>query len=145
MIAGMTNPGNRDPLAFIGRRVPIMKPAPLVLLIALLAAPAAAQSSAAGHWVINGSVQGDDFVIHCDFRQSGTNLTGTCHDFTPDGKAHPLTSGRVEDGRIRFVYKSNWLLVRFDAVYEGTITGDTMRGKASAAGREGTFTGRRTS
>jgi len=110
---------------------------PLVLL--LLAAP----PPATGHWIIDGNVDAKPFVLHCDLIQTGESLTGTCHDFTPTGKAHRVTSGWVRGDKVRFAYQSNYLLLKFDAVYEGALTATTMSGAASAAGKVGTFTARR--
>ena len=108
-----------------------------------LAAAALSGSPATGHWVVNGDVDAKPFVLHCDFTQTGETLAGTCHDYTPSGKAHRITSGAVKDGKVRFVYQSNYLLLKFDAIYEGVLNGDAMSGSAEAAGRKGTFTARR--
>lgn len=115
----------------------------LALAITLLAAPAFAQSDASGRWVIEGEVDGDELVIHCDFEQDGTALDGVCHDYTPDGKAHPLTSGSVQGDTIRFTYRSRFLLIPFTAEFVGTLNGDRVSGRAGAVGRDGEFSGRR--
>ncbi len=113
------------------------------MILAVLAAAALNAPTATGHWVVNGDVDAKPFVLHCDFTQTGETLAGTCHDYTPDGKAHRITSGWVKDGKVRFIYQSNYLLLKFDAIYEGVLKDDAMSGTAQAAGRKGTFTARR--
>jgi len=113
------------------------------MITALILAAALTAPVATGHWIVDGNVDAKPFVLHCDLVQNGEALSGVCHDFTPTGKAHRLTAGSVKDGKVRFVYQSNYLLLKFDAVYEGATTESAMAGAASAAGRRGTFSARR--
>ena len=111
----------------------------VLLALLLLATP----PSATGHWIVEGNVDAKPFTLHCDLVQTGEALSGTCHDFTPTGKAHRLTSGWVKEGKVRFVYQSNYLLLKFDAVYDGEITAAAMSGAASPAWKTVAFSARR--
>jgi len=116
--------------------------AALAAVLALAATPALA-ADASGLWIVDGRVDGKDFTVYCTFRQAGEALTGVCRDNTPTGKAHALTSGSLKGDRVAFSYQSNFLITKFSAEFAGTLTGDAMKGQASAAGRKGSFTARR--
>jgi hypothetical protein len=116
--------------------------AALPLALTLIATPALA-SDASGLWIVDGHVDGKDFTIYCTFKPDGEKLGGVCHDNEPNGKAHPLTVGSIKGDKISFTYRSNFLITRFNADFDGTISGVAMKGYAKAAGRAGTFTGRR--
>jgi hypothetical protein len=115
--------------------------ATLTLTLALAMPALAADGS--GLWIVNGNVDHKAFTLYCTFTQAGEKLTGVCRDNAATGKAHPLTSGTLAGDQVAFTYQSNFLITRFDAVFEGKIAGSTMSGKATAAGRVGTFTAKR--
>ncbi len=116
----------------------------ILLATALLAlATPALAADASGLWIVDGHVDGKDFTVYCTFKPDGDKLTGVCRDNTPTGKAHPLTFGMQKADQVAFTYQSNFLITRFDAVFTGSISGDTMKGQAKAAGRIGTFKARR--
>lgn len=115
----------------------------LALATMLLLVTPALAADGAGLWIVDGNVDHKAFTLYCTFTQAGEKLTGACRDNTPNGKIHPLTAGTVNGDQITFTYQSNFLITRFDAVFEGRISGAAMSGKATAAGRVGTFTAMR--
>lgn len=119
-----------------------MKTAILALALAAAAGPALA-ADVSGRWKVDGDVDHKRFTVYCTFKQTGEALSGVCHDTSPTGKAHPLTAGAVTGDRISFTYQSNFLITRFDAMFNGVISGDNAKGEAKAAGRAGTFTAKR--
>ena len=118
--------------------------APILGLMA--AAPAFADDTAAGHWMVTGHVGGKDFTLDCRFQQSGSSLSGLCidgetHDArVKGGRSHALTKGQAGGGQIAWTYRSSFGLIGFDANYSGSLKGDHITGQISALGASGPFT-----
>jgi hypothetical protein len=120
---------------------------PLVILMVsgLSAAPAAA-ADLSGTWRLTAKVETFGFVLSCKFNQAGEKLTGVCTDLAtndpqhkPQG-SHVLTSGEVVGDRVKFTYKTHFLLIPFTCTYTGKITDDGFSGEAAAPGHTGVFT-----
>jgi hypothetical protein len=125
-------------------RIVRMTPKSVLICTAILAlATPALAADVSGLWIVDGNVDHKAFTVYCTFKQDGERLTGVCHDNTPTGKAHPLTAGSLKGDQITFTYQSNFLITKFNAVFTGKLSGSAMSGKATAAGRDGTFTANR--
>jgi hypothetical protein len=117
-----------------------------VLLAACAATAAAAQETAAGHWLVSGRVSGKDFTLDCRFQQAGQSLSGACvdgdtHDArVKGGRSHTLTRSHVGGGQVTWTYQSSFGLIHFDANYAGVLKGDHISGQISALGQSGPFT-----
>jgi len=100
---------------------------------------AAADDAAAGAWKMNGHVDGKDFVVNCHFDRHGDGLGGACFDGGTNLK-HLLTSGSVKGDQVKWTYVSHKVMIPFDVVWVGKLSGGTMQGTVSAVGHNGTFT-----
>lgn len=126
-----------------------MKPIWAVVATPLIlgaAGPAAADDTAAGHWLVTGHVGGKDFTLDCRFQQAGASLSGVCvdgdtHDArVKGGRAHTLTRSRLSGDQVAWTYRSSYGLIHFDATYAGVRKGDHISGQVSAVGASGPFT-----
>lgn len=111
---------------------------------ALTAAPAFAEVP--GNWRVTGNIDGKAFTVDCRFAPKGQGFGGTCVDAaTGDakvkaGKAHELSQGTVSANHVHWTYPTKVMFMSIDINFDGTLTGNRITGKASAKGREGSFT-----
>jgi len=125
-----------------------MSPPALALIFAAAASPALAMDSAEGLWAITDRVGGKLLTIECRFTQDGNSLAGDCVDGEPvgalakGGRSHPITKGAISGDQFVFVYRSNFLIGRFNNIYSGRLNGDELSGTVWA-GAAITLTGRR--
>jgi hypothetical protein len=121
-----------------------MKPAFLVLVMAVLARPASAEVS--GPWRVAGKVSGFAFTLNCDFKTLGDKLGGVCVDASTSdarvkaGKSHALTAGSVHGDAVTWTYQSSFLFSKFDVTYKGTVAENRITGSIDAQGHTGAFT-----
>lgn len=107
-------------------------------LAVLTAAPAQAQSL--GSWRIDGAISGRTFQLDCRFEGAG----GTCVDVASGGKrSHPLTSLSSTGDQIAWGFKTKVAIMSIAMSFTGRIDGNRISGTVRAAGRTGTFIGRR--
>lgn len=120
--------------------------APLLALAVCALAPPAFAADLSGTWKLTAKVETFGFVLHCQFTQAGEKLNGVCTDMsTNDAKhrpqgSHTLTSGEVVGDKVRFSYKTHFMLVPFTCTYSGVVAGDSFSGEAQAPGHKGVFT-----
>jgi hypothetical protein len=118
----------------------------LILPLLAAAAPAAAEGTASGHWLVAGHAAGKDFTVDCRFQQDGAGLSGACvdgetHDArVKGGRSHAVTKSHVSGDHVDWTYRSSFGLLPFDVNYTGVRTGDHMTGTVSAPGADGPFT-----
>jgi len=117
----------------------------LLVAAAAFAGPAAA-ADLTGMWKLTAKVETFGFVLHCKFDQAGEKLTGVCTDMStndpqhkPQG-SHTLTSGAVVGDKVRFTYKTHFLLIPFTCSYSGVLSAEGISGEAEAPGHKGVFT-----
>lgn len=110
-----------------------------ILAMVVSSAASAAEDPAAGAWKMNGRVDGKDFVVNCHFDQHGDGLGGACFDGGTNLK-HLLTSGSVNGDQVKWTYVSHKVLIPFDVVWAGKLSGGMMQGTVGAVGHNGTFT-----
>ena len=120
--------------------------APILVLAAVMVALPASAADMSGMWKLTAKVETFGFVLHCKFDQAGEKLTGVCTDMAtndpqhrPQG-SHVLTSGVVQGDKVRFSYRTHFLLIPFTCSYSGVVTGDSFSGEAEAPGHKGVFT-----
>lgn len=123
----------------------MIKPIAMACAASLIALPASA-ADLTGLWKLTAKVETFGFTLNCKFAQAGEKLTGVCTDMAtndpqhkPQG-SHVLTSGEVSGDKVRFTYKTHFLLIPFTCSYSGVVTGDEFSGEAAAPGHKGTFT-----
>ena len=90
------------------------------LLLALLAAPALAQSNTiSGAWKVTGDVVGNPINMVCTFIQDCKKLTGSCKAVGAD-KVVDLT-GEVDDKKVTWKYDSEYQGQKITLTYTGTL------------------------
>ena len=110
-----------------------------ILILAASAALAAADVS--GKWVLNVQLSAGSGSPTFVFQQSGEKITGTYSGTL--GEANVTGTLKGDDVEFQFTVKGD--LGELTARYKGTVSGETMKGKAdygSAVG-DGTFEGKR--
>jgi hypothetical protein len=117
-----------------------------VLLVALAAgamlsgAVFAADANVAGEWDFAVETQAGPGNPHFSIKQEGTTLSGTYKGAL--GEA-PIT-GTVKGNEVTIQFKANAQGADLSVTYQGTVEGDTMKGKVSLGDfGDGTFTGKK--
>jgi hypothetical protein len=114
---------------------------PLALLLCLLfASPAAAQL--VGAWHVTGQIAGNAFTVDCQFTPDAAGFGGVCVD-AANGKWHVLSRGSVSGSQVQWSYPASYMMMGFSVTYTGTLSGGSMTGTVTAAGRKGNFTAAR--
>jgi hypothetical protein len=121
----------------------IMRRVFLVVLAAaamLSGAVFAADANVSGEWDFTVETQAGPGNPHFSLKQDGTTLSGTYKGAL--GEA-PIT-GTVSGNEVTIKFKANAQGADLDVTYQGTVEGDTMKGKVSLGEfGEGTFTGKK--
>ena len=124
-------------------KFPVAAAAALAASLITVTIATAATDTVAGTWAMKGKISAFAFTLTCKFDQHGETLSGTCYDGGTN-KPHPLKSGSVTDGKVRWTYQSNFLTRKFDVNYIATVSGgDKMNGEVKAPGYTGVFSGER--
>ena len=117
-----------------------------VLLVALAAgamlsgAVYAGDANVSGEWDFTVETQAGPGTPHFSLKQDGTTLSGTYKGAL--GEA-PVT-GTVNGNEVSINFKVNAQGADLSVTYQGTVEGDTMKGKVSLGDfGEGTFTGKK--
>jgi hypothetical protein len=92
----------------------------LTLLSLLHLAPAA--DSLSGAWQIRGDIVGNPLNQVCTFKQSGTDLAGSC---TSDGGPAVEIKGEVKEGKVTFGYASDYEGQAISITYSGALVSAT--------------------
>lgn len=118
-----------------------------LLAAALAAAPATAQDSVAGKWLVTvSSPDMGDIEMTFDFAQEGTEVTGTADmSSIPEVEASEISDGLYEDQILSFLLhvsvQGQWFTVEVEAdVEENEMVGDTYMAEM---GQSAPFTGKR--
>jgi hypothetical protein len=117
-----------------------------VFLVALAAAAMvsgavfAADANVSGEWDFTVETQAGPGNPHFSLKQDGTTLSGTYKGAL--GEA-PVT-GTVKGNEVTIKFKANAQGADLDVTYQGTVEGDTMKGKLSLGEfGDGTFTAKK--
>jgi hypothetical protein len=100
------------------------------------AADEKAKTDATGTWkssfkTRNGGTRETIFKL----KQDGAKLTGTVSG--RDGKETKIENGKVEDGKLSFQVTREFNNRKVVIKYQGTVEGDTIKGKRESPGRDG--------
>ncbi len=114
-----------------------MKTTALALFAVTLFALPLAAADVSGSWTLNGDVVGNPVNMKCNFKQTGTNIAGTC-----SGDAGSIqTTGAVTGDSVSFGHS----VQSYDLTYTGKLdaAGTTMQGDIAVAGVTGTFSAKK--
>jgi hypothetical protein len=109
----------------------------LALATSMHLAPA---DSVTGKWQLKGDVVGNPLNSTCDFKQTGTTLSGNCVD--AQGQPQPIT-GQVKDGTVTFTHGGDYQGTALTITYTGKLKTPTqIEGTIDVKpfSAEGTFT-----
>ena len=121
-------------------------PIAMFLIGTFSSSSALAADPVSGAWRVAGKVAAFAFTLNCEFKPDGERLGGVCVDASTSdpnfkgGKSHTLTAGEVSGDKVRWTYRSSFLLTKFDVTFHGTRTADRMSGVVTAQGHDGAFT-----
>jgi hypothetical protein len=124
-------PNGRVTQVFVdGRPIEVRQPAP------------SAGSGASGQWNVTVTLEGRERAITLRLTQEGDRLRGEIQGALGTSQ---ISSGSIGDsGEMRFTVPLTLATTTEEAVFEGTITGSSMRGTISIVGQQpGTFAGTR--
>jgi len=112
-----------------------------VAFVALLAAPALAQTNLTGDWDVTiTSPQGPN-TLNCTLKQDGDKLSGILK--SPMGEL-PFTGGTLTGDQLKFAFTVNVQGQPLEITLTGKVDGDTIAGKAEFGGfGEGDWTAKR--
>ena len=118
----------------------------LICLLALTSLPAMAQDLS-GVWKIDGSIQDQTIAATCTFKETGTQITGSCKmdaDKTPDVENKTFdVKGQVADKQVTWKYDVEYQGTVYTLNYVGKLDTDTsMKGSITVdpSDTEGDFT-----
>lgn len=114
-------------------------------LLAFVAAPAAAQDSVAGSWVVTmSSPEVGNVETHFTFEQEGSEVTGTADVAIVEDSE--ISDGLYEDGVLSFLLHVSMEGQWFTVEIEADVDGNEMTGEAyiPEMGQGMPFTGKRT-
>ena len=109
------------------------------LLACAPALTAAAGNPLSGTWQIHNNIAGNESDRACTFVQNGSDLTGTC----PSQRGSVNLTGKVEDKKVTWSYKSEYEGTPITVKYEGRLDSATkIVGTVNVAeyGADGEFT-----
>jgi len=118
----------------------------ILMAVALVAAPVAAQDSVAGKWVFNMASPQGQMDVEFTFAQSGAEVTGTVElPAMPEIEGTEVSDGLYEDGILSFLLHVSMQGQWFTVEVEAEVDGDEMVGEAYMAemGESTPFTAKR--
>ncbi len=89
----------------------------VILMTAVVLAPAAEQTSLTGKWQLHLSIAGNESDATCDLTQSGNELSGACRAETGTAKL----AGKVEANKVTWSYKIDYNGSPLTLQYSGTL------------------------
>jgi hypothetical protein len=95
-----------------------------LFLFALAVCATAADPVLNGSWQVHQNISGNERDLVCKFSQSGGDLSGSC-DF---GSGAVPISGKVEDKKVSWSYKSEYNGSPLHVQYSGTLESDKITG-----------------
>lgn len=108
------------------------------LIAGLLSPGATAETRAAdvtGTWKQTFEREGRTFESTLNLKQDGEKLTGTISG--RQGRETEIENGKVEGNKVSFQVTRTFNENTFTQKYEGTLEGDTIKGKVEFQGRDG--------
>ena len=98
-----------------------------LLLFALAVSAAAADPAVSGKWQVHQSIVGNESDMVCNFTQTGGELSGSCEVRAVSLKI----SGKVEDKKVSWTYKSEYNGSPLTVNYAGTLDAAKITGTVS--------------
>jgi len=92
-------------------------------------APAAAASSLDGKWKIHSSIAGNDSDASCTFKQTNSDLSGSCP--APGGTGDVKLAGKVDGKKVTWSYNVDYNGSPLTMKYTGTLEAGKIAGDVS--------------
>ncbi len=119
-----------------------MRTLALIAAAAALVPAVAAAANITGAWKLDVDVGGQAVPVACNFTQTGTALSGTCHRSDDANEKPAAVTGTVDGSAAKFAYDVAFQDMPLHIAYTGTLTSDTaMNGSLDVAGQTGSFKG----